>query len=84
MGIECMLFNKKLAIIFLIIIAFFLAACSNEGIDSKSPSPRQNKIDSLSFAKNNKAVEAAKLRQELDSLQKHLDSIKSIQVDSAK
>lgn len=76
--------NKKLVIVFLVIITILLAACSDESIDNKSLSPQQNRIDSLSFAKDNKAAEAAKLREELDSLQKHLDSIKAISVDSSK
>lgn len=75
--------NKKLVIVFSLIIVL-LTACSNENAENKSASPQQNKIDSLAMVKENKAVEAAELRSELDSLQKHLDSIKAISVDSLK
>jgi len=76
--------NKKLVIVFLVTITFLLTTCSNENIDDKSPSPQQNKIDSLALVKENKAAEAAKLKHELDSLKKHLDSIKTTSIDSSK
>jgi len=61
------------------IIILLLISCSNKNSENKTGSPHQNKIDSLSLVKKNKAIEAGKLRHELDSLQKHLDSIKAIQ-----
>ena len=76
--------NKKFAIVFSVTITFLLATCSDENIDNKSLSPQQNKIDSLALVKENKAAEAAKLKHELDSLKKHLDSIKTTLIDSSK
>ena len=76
--------NKKFVIVFLVTITFLLTTCSTENIDNKSPSPQQNKIDSLALVKENKAAEAAKLKHELDSLKKHLDSIKTTSFDSTK
>ena len=61
-----------------------LFACSNESGESKTPSPHQNVIDSLSLVKENESIKAEMLINELDSLQKHLDSLKAISVDSTK
>ena len=66
------------------IIIPLLFACSNEGAESKTPSPHQNVIDSLSLVKENKSIKAEMLKDELDSLQKHLDSLKGISIDSTK
>ena len=76
--------NKKLVFVFLVIITFLLTTCSNENTENKSSSHQQKIIDSLALVKENKAVEAAKLKHELDSLKKHLDSIKTTSIDSSK
>jgi len=75
--------NKILLILFSLIIGL-MTACSNENTENKSSSPQQNKIDSLALVKENKAVEAVKLKHELDSLKRHLDSIKTTSIDSSK
>ena len=75
--------NKKLLILFSLIIGL-LMACSNENSENKSASPQQKIIDSLALAKENKAIETAKLKHELDSLRRHLDSIKTTPIDSSK
>ena len=75
--------NKKLLILFSLIIGL-LTACSNENTENKSGSPQQKIIDSLALAKENKAIEAEKLKHELDSLKKHLDSIRTTSIDSSK
>ena len=79
-----MSFNKKFVIVFLVTITFLITTCSNENIDNKSPTLQQNKIDSLALVKESKAIEAAKLKHELDSLKRHLDSIKSTSANSIK
>lgn len=79
-----MTLNKKFMIVFLIIIAIFLAACSDENVDNKSISPQKNIIDSLSLVKEKEANKAEKLKSDLDSLRRHLDSIKSTNIDSLK
>ena len=76
--------NKKIMIVFSVTITFLLATCSDENVDNKSLSPQQNIIDSLASVKENKARETAKLKHELDSLKKHLDSIKTTPIDSSK
>ncbi len=75
--------NKILLILFSLIIGL-MTACSNENTENKLSSPQQNKIDSLALVKENKAAEAAKLKHELDSLKRHLDSIKTTSIDSSK
>ncbi len=72
--------KKKLLIIFFITIISF-SACSNENDKNKLASPHQNKIDSLALVKEHKAIEANKLKHQLDSLKKHLDSLKAISSD---
>ncbi len=67
--------NKILLILFFLIIGL-MTACSNENTENKSSSPQQKIIDSLALVKENKAIETVKLKHELDSLKKHLDSIK--------
>jgi len=79
-----MTLNKTSMILLFIAGALLSTACSDDKIDSKSPTPQQIKIDSLSSVKENKAAESAKLKHQLDSLKRHLDSIKNTSANSIK
>lgn len=77
-----MLIKKYLAVIFLALL--LLATCTDKNNENRPPSPQKKIVDSLTIVKENEAVKAKKLRHELDSLKKHLDSLKTISIDSSK
>ncbi|NOX67344.1 MAG: hypothetical protein GXO85_16475 [Chlorobi bacterium] len=75
-----MFIKKYLIIMFLTLL--LLVACSDKNDENRPPSTQKKIIDSLTIVKENEAVKTKKLRHELDSLKKHLDSLKAISSDS--
>ncbi|MEN8191836.1 MAG: hypothetical protein ABFS12_03400 [Bacteroidota bacterium] len=76
-----MTINKKLMAIFFMVIAMAFVSCSEEEV---KPDPQQKAADSLTLEKENKALEVKELKGDVDSLEKHLDSLETVPVDSAK
>ena len=72
----------KYDLIGLFLSIFFLFGCSEKSDRKKELSPHKKTVDSLTIVKQNETSQADKLKHEIDSLKKHLDSIKAITSDS--
>jgi len=66
----------------LILLMFLSLTCSDKNDDNEKTTPHKKAVDSLTLIKENETIQANKLRHDLDSLKKHLDSLKAITSDS--